>query len=1015
MKYHAFISYSHADENWGSWLHRSLETYRTPKPLIGKATNRGEPVPERVFPIFRDREELPTSADLGSTISDALEQARYLIVICSKASAKSRWVNEEIKAFKKMGRSNRILALIVDGEPNAAEGKPGVGVDEECFPQALKHPLGNDGELDLGTIAEPIAADVRPGKDGKQDGLLKLLAGLLGVNFDDLKRRDEIRRRKRQQAIVTTAGSLAVIFAILAGFAVWQWQESERRGREVRRGMAASDLEHALGLDPNRAAEAARLEARALRLDPDTPYGPLALYNRLASRRWLQASRLPVNTSEPITELVGLQGEGSLATLTTKGVVAFHTRGASKVVGSLAAASAIAANGQTLYVGDASGSVNAHETPSTERLWTSRPVENRISMLEVPPSGTPLLVGPEASSVILMDPANGQVIRTIALPEQPTRILPHPTKPIAAILMRNAGCFLIRTDIEAEATPVWPPKDSPLVGQFGETVLDAMFGPADRLMLAGGDRFLHGFAFSLPESGAATVEPVGEFQPEIPPVRLAGSNDMLIVGARDGTLSSVNWETLSATIVEGPPARAESLIGLAETGDDMFVRLFASGRCDAVSPDSFLPPVEAYQATYSPKDLANVGDELVLLGQTSRPVSLQLPPTSLQGATVQQVDPIGTPPSPLIGVPDSTEVYQATTQGVSRRDLQNGESSLIVPLDARPAALALSPDGTKLGVVTDKELIVANKDGSVAWRGNNPIETPELRGEWNVLWADTGSWFAAWVPSTDKTLLAVVDLSAGQLIPKTFDNGLGQLLASPDGKRIITANASGELAEWKAPSLELIEQRALPTSPHRPVAQPRRSVADWEHDCVYIGTFGGDVISFHLGTGEHERATENGPVAHLQLSPDGKQLLVVNDLGVVRILETGNALTLSGEFRLSNPQQAPGLLWAGTGPEGTLATIDRFQGVQLWDWRGRNLATRGPQNSPTERDPANLNMIVVAGGNETQVWLAFMRNQRVVTRLVNLAPSESAEKLVEQAEQLTGSRLGIDGNLEASR
>ena len=28
MKYWAFLSYSHADRQWGDWLHKALETYR---------------------------------------------------------------------------------------------------------------------------------------------------------------------------------------------------------------------------------------------------------------------------------------------------------------------------------------------------------------------------------------------------------------------------------------------------------------------------------------------------------------------------------------------------------------------------------------------------------------------------------------------------------------------------------------------------------------------------------------------------------------------------------------------------------------------------------------------------------------------------------------------------------------------------------------------------------------------------------------------------------------------------
>ena len=85
-KYWAFICYSHYDDGWCRWLHRALERYRTPRRRVGW-TSRDGAVPKRPYPVFRDREELPTSADLEASIRDALEQSRYLTVICSPSSA----------------------------------------------------------------------------------------------------------------------------------------------------------------------------------------------------------------------------------------------------------------------------------------------------------------------------------------------------------------------------------------------------------------------------------------------------------------------------------------------------------------------------------------------------------------------------------------------------------------------------------------------------------------------------------------------------------------------------------------------------------------------------------------------------------------------------------------------------------------------------------------------------------------------------------------------------------------
>jgi eukaryotic-like serine/threonine-protein kinase len=88
-----------------------------PRQLIGTVTPRG-PVPERVAPIFRDREELASATDLGTVINEALRLSACQIVICSPSAARSKWVNEEILALKRLGREDRIFCLIVAGEPH---------------------------------------------------------------------------------------------------------------------------------------------------------------------------------------------------------------------------------------------------------------------------------------------------------------------------------------------------------------------------------------------------------------------------------------------------------------------------------------------------------------------------------------------------------------------------------------------------------------------------------------------------------------------------------------------------------------------------------------------------------------------------------------------------------------------------------------------------------------------------------------------------------------------------------
>jgi tetratricopeptide (TPR) repeat protein len=228
-QYFAFVSYSHQDQRWADWLHKSLETYRVPSRLVGMTTSAGK-IPRRLLPIFRDRDELASSSDLGRTVNAALAQSRNLIVICSPASAQSRWVNEEVLAFKRLGGSDRIFCFIVGGEPNAS-GMPGREA-EECFAPALRYKLAANGQPTT-ERTEPIAADAREGKDGRGNAKLKLVAGMLDVGFDALKQR-ELQRRNRRMALITAAA--LVIMAVtttLAITAVIARHDAERRQKQA--------------------------------------------------------------------------------------------------------------------------------------------------------------------------------------------------------------------------------------------------------------------------------------------------------------------------------------------------------------------------------------------------------------------------------------------------------------------------------------------------------------------------------------------------------------------------------------------------------------------------------------------------------------------------------------------------------------------------------------------------------------------------------------------------------------
>ena len=196
MKYDAFISYRHLEKDMfvAKGVHRALETAKIPR-KIQKETGI-----KRIKRVFRDQEELPIGSDLTHNIDYALRESGFLIVICSPQTKESLWVMKEIDTFISLHGREKILAVLVDGEP------------VDSFP----HQLCVDEE---GNPVEPLAADVR-GKNKREvskkikSESLRLAAAILHCDYDDLKQRHRERRMRRNMAIVAGVAVLGVAFGV---------------------------------------------------------------------------------------------------------------------------------------------------------------------------------------------------------------------------------------------------------------------------------------------------------------------------------------------------------------------------------------------------------------------------------------------------------------------------------------------------------------------------------------------------------------------------------------------------------------------------------------------------------------------------------------------------------------------------------------------------------------------------------------------------------------------------------
>src|SRR5580692_4128014 len=186
-KYRAFVSYSRSDASAARLLQRRLETYVLPS--ASRALQPGVRFDRRpIRPVFRDEDELVPGQDLPGRIRDGLKSSEYLIVICSPAAHRSEWVEREVLDFVQLGGRDRILAIVVAGEPETA--KRGLPSELECLPDALISGPGGEGTpTDQGE--ELLWVDWRARGAGDRKTFLRIVASLLALqSLDQLIQRD---------------------------------------------------------------------------------------------------------------------------------------------------------------------------------------------------------------------------------------------------------------------------------------------------------------------------------------------------------------------------------------------------------------------------------------------------------------------------------------------------------------------------------------------------------------------------------------------------------------------------------------------------------------------------------------------------------------------------------------------------------------------------------------------------------------------------------------------------------
>lgn len=218
MKYTAFISYNSKDDRWAKWLQRKLEAYSMPV-VIRKEKDevvRKEEKPKKLR-VFRYKADLNTIS-LNEGLAKELDDARWLIVICSPNSAKSAWVGKEIQRFLDTGRCDHILPFIIDGTSYSND-------EHECLNPVLKAAFP-DGDI-LGVNIDDYGEDLRIYR--KRKALVRAVSILIEVPDAYSYLWNRYRMRFWEGVVLKAAGGIAVLLLLL-----WGWHYNAEFDTDIR-------------------------------------------------------------------------------------------------------------------------------------------------------------------------------------------------------------------------------------------------------------------------------------------------------------------------------------------------------------------------------------------------------------------------------------------------------------------------------------------------------------------------------------------------------------------------------------------------------------------------------------------------------------------------------------------------------------------------------------------------------------------------------------------------------------
>lgn len=173
-----------------------------------------------IRPVFRDKTDLPTSeGTFWEDIVRTLEKSQYLIVLCSRHSATSEYVDKEIAAFigQDESRLNRIILAIVDSEIRLTSP------DARHFPPEI---LRRWKSLKSRNHPKLRSDEGESSSEARKRGLMQIASFMLGVDWPLLYNRFLILQRRKARRLVVLGVIISAL--IMAALSLALMKEQER-------------------------------------------------------------------------------------------------------------------------------------------------------------------------------------------------------------------------------------------------------------------------------------------------------------------------------------------------------------------------------------------------------------------------------------------------------------------------------------------------------------------------------------------------------------------------------------------------------------------------------------------------------------------------------------------------------------------------------------------------------------------------------------------------------------------